>query len=94
MNALLRKLSGGDLRSDGRANEVAEEVIRTPELLEQLLEGLDEPDDLVRARTVHVMERISRTNQGGIPRNHAATHQSIRERQDPDGQMALGHDIR
>jgi len=65
MNALLRKLSGGDLRSDGRANEVAEEVIRNPELLEQLLEGLDEPDDLVRARTVHVMERISRTNQGG-----------------------------
>jgi len=63
MNALLRKLSGGDLRSDGRANEVAEEVIRTPELLEQLLEGLDEPDDLVRARTVHALERISRTNQ-------------------------------
>jgi len=26
MNTLLQKLSGGDLRSDGRANEVAEEV--------------------------------------------------------------------
>lgn len=30
MNTLLQKLSGGDLRSDGRANEVAEEVDRNP----------------------------------------------------------------
>jgi hypothetical protein len=29
MNELLRKLSGDDLRSDGRANEVAEEVEKT-----------------------------------------------------------------
>ena len=64
MNTLLQKLSGGDLRSDGRANEVAEEVNRNPQLLEQLLEGLSEPDDVIRARTAHALERISRTNQG------------------------------
>lgn len=63
MNALLRKLSGGDLRSDGRANEVAEEVIRNPRLLNQLLGGLSEPDDVIRARTAHALERVSRRNQ-------------------------------
>jgi hypothetical protein len=63
MNALLRKLSGSDLRSDGRANEVAEEVTRNPQLLNQLLEGLTEPDDVIRARTAHALERVPRKNQ-------------------------------
>lgn len=63
MNKLLRKLSGGDLRSDGRANEVAKEVIQNPRLLEQLLDGLNEPDDVIRGRTAHALERVSRTNQ-------------------------------
>ncbi len=34
MNALLQKSSGGGLRSDGRPEEVAEEVTRNPWLLE------------------------------------------------------------
>ena len=50
MNALLQKSSGSDLRSDGRAEEVADEVARNPWLLEQLLEGLSEHDDVIRAR--------------------------------------------
>jgi hypothetical protein len=63
MNTLLQKLSGGDLRSNGRAEEVAERVTRNPRLLEQLLEGLSEPDDVIRARTAHALERVSRKNQ-------------------------------
>jgi hypothetical protein len=61
MNTLLQKLSGGDLRSDGRADEVAEEVTRNPRLLGQLFEGLSEHDDVIRARTAHALERVSRT---------------------------------
>lgn len=61
-NRPLGKISGGDLRSDGRANEVAEEVIRKPRLVSKLLEGLDESDDVIRARTSHALEKISRTN--------------------------------
>ena len=60
MNELLEKLAGGDLRSDGRGNEVADEVIRNPLLLAKLVEGLSESDDVVRARTAHALERISR----------------------------------
>jgi HEAT repeat protein len=63
MNEVLAKLAGDDLRSDGNANEVADEVIRNPKLLGGLVQGLDEPDDVVRARTAHAIERISRANQ-------------------------------
>jgi HEAT repeat protein len=63
MNELLKKMSGGDLRSDGRANEVAEEVIKNPDLFNKLVEGCYETDDVIRARTAHALERISRTNQ-------------------------------
>nr|MDO8134568.1 hypothetical protein [Candidatus Njordarchaeum guaymaensis] len=62
MNELLERLIGGNLASDGRANEVAEDVIKNPTLLPKLVEGLHEPVDVVRARTAHAFERISRTN--------------------------------
>ena len=62
MNELLELLTGGDLRSDGRANEVADEVIKNPHLFDKLVKGLSESDDLVRARTAHALERISRSN--------------------------------
>ncbi|MBU7016531.1 MAG: hypothetical protein HXS44_03410 [Theionarchaea archaeon] len=62
MNGLLEKLLGGDLRSDGRANEVVEELHQSPELLPLIIEGLDEPDKVIRGRTADVLEKISRTN--------------------------------
>jgi HEAT repeat protein len=62
MNSLLTRLSGGDLRSDGSADEVAEKVIKNPDLLNYLLEGLSSSDDVVRARVAHALEKISRTH--------------------------------
>jgi HEAT repeat protein len=62
MNELLRKLAGGDLRSDRRANEVADQVTKSPQLIPKLVEGLSESDDVVRGRTTHALERISRTH--------------------------------
>lgn len=62
MNDLIELLEGGDLRSDGHADEVAEDVIRDPELLSLLLDGLNEDDDVVRGRTAHALEKVSRTN--------------------------------
>jgi len=81
MNRLLGKLSGGHLRSDGRANEVAQEVSQNPQLLEQLFDGLSEPNDVIRGRTAHALERVSRTNQdafrGLVPR---LVNLSVRDR--------------
>jgi HEAT repeat protein len=62
MNSLLTRLSGGDLRSDGNADEVAVEVIENPDLLNLLLEGLSSSDDVIRARVAHAMEKISRSH--------------------------------
>jgi HEAT repeat protein len=60
MNKLLEMLSGGDLRSDVRGNEVADEVLSHPHLFSDLVEGLSAPNDVVRARTAHALERVSR----------------------------------
>ena len=62
MNKLLKQLTGDDLRSDGRANEVAKETLQNPQLLDKLIEGLDSTNKVVRARTAHALERISRIN--------------------------------
>ena len=60
MNSVLRKLAGGDLRSEGRAEEVAAEIVENPQLLPDLVEGLGSDDKLMRARTCMTMEVISR----------------------------------
>lgn len=62
MNELLKLLTGGDLRSDGRADDVADEVIKNPHLFDKLIEGMSEADNIVRARTSHALEKISRSN--------------------------------
>lgn len=62
MNEILELLTGGDLRSDGRADEVADKVIANLNLIVDLAEGLNESDDLIRARTAHALEKVSRTN--------------------------------
>jgi HEAT repeat protein len=60
MNQILSWISGGDLRSDGLANEVAEFVLENPHTFEDLFAGLSEEDDVVRGRAADAIEKISR----------------------------------
>jgi hypothetical protein len=60
MNSILEWLSGGDLRSDGMANEVVDVVLKNPRLFDEVYAGLDEADDVIRARTADALEKISR----------------------------------
>ena len=60
MNQILEWLLGGDLRSDGLSTEVANFVLANPPLVDELLEGLDEEQDLVRGRTADALEKIAR----------------------------------
>jgi hypothetical protein len=62
MNDLLRLLSGGDLRSDGHADQVAEIVLENPGSFDDLFEGIDEQQDLIRGRAAHSLEKVSHTN--------------------------------
>lgn len=42
VNDLVKLLEGGDLRSDGHADEVAEDLIRYPKFFSLLIDGLNE----------------------------------------------------
>ena len=57
-NQLLDTLSGGDLRSDGMANEI---VLANEELFEDLYDGLGEEDEVVRGRTADALEKVARS---------------------------------
>jgi HEAT repeat protein len=59
MHTLLKKLSGGDRRSIGRANEVAADVLRKPVLFRALLEGLTHDDPVIRMRAADALEKVS-----------------------------------
>ena len=59
MNRLLDMLSGGDRRSIGLSNHVASEVLRNPELLAVLIEGMLSPDPIVRMRAADAAEKAS-----------------------------------
>jgi HEAT repeat protein len=60
MNELLQYLADGDLRSDGNANEVARIVLDNLDLISELLDGLNEPNDVVRGHTADALEKVSR----------------------------------
>ncbi len=60
MNTILDWLSGGDLRSDGAADQAAEAVLQHPALIGDLVAGLDNPDAVIRERTADVLEKITR----------------------------------
>ena len=53
-------LSGGDLRSDGMANEVVRLVRENPFLVNELIEGMTAKDDVIRGRSADVLEKLTR----------------------------------
>jgi HEAT repeat protein len=61
MSQLLGWLSGGDLRSDGMANEVVKVVLENPGLFDELFTGLSEPDDVTRGRAADALEKVCRS---------------------------------
>ncbi len=56
----LEKLGRGDLRSIGRANEVACDVIACPSLFARVFSGMLHHDPVVRMRAADAAEKISR----------------------------------
>lgn len=62
MNQILQWLDEGDLRSDGLSNEVVAIVLQQPDLMADLIEGLDHQDDVVRGHTADALEKIGRSH--------------------------------
>lgn len=59
MQTILRKLEGGDRRSIGRSNEVVAEVLKKPELFDELASGIALCDPLVRMRCADAIEKVT-----------------------------------
>ncbi len=66
IHPLLRKLEGGDRRSIGRANEVAQEVLADPGLLSVLFDGMRSPDPVVRMRSADAAEKVTAERPGDL----------------------------
>ena len=79
MNKLLQKLSGGTLISDGKADEVAGDVLLHPEQFSALWQGLQEGDDVVRGRTAHALEKLSRIHPDWFADRLNALTNSVKE---------------
>jgi len=60
MKDILNKLRGGDLRSIGRANEIAQDVEKDPSLLKAVFRGLYDGDPIVRMRSGDVIEKATK----------------------------------
>lgn len=60
MNSILEWLIGGDLRSDGAANEVVKAVLNDHQLITEIFHGLEDPRDVVRGRSADALEKIGR----------------------------------
>lgn len=52
-------LKGGDLRSIGRSDEVAGEIMRRPALFREVFEGIFDEDPVVRARCADAAEKAA-----------------------------------
>lgn len=63
---LLARLTGGDRRSIGRADEVAALVLADPVLFDALWQGLGHADPLVRMRAADALEKVTRQRPGWL----------------------------
>ncbi len=59
MSHILQKLTGGDLRSIGRADEVVEDILKNPTLYKEVFEGMIHDDPRVRMRSADALEKVS-----------------------------------
>ena len=59
MTSILSRLRGGDRRSIGQVSEVIAAVRKKPEFFKELINGLFDPDPVVRMRAADAMEKMS-----------------------------------
>lgn len=60
LHPLLLQLAGGDRRSIGAADKVAQAVLAEPELFAVVLAALELPDPVLRMRAADVVEKVTR----------------------------------
>ncbi|MCP4612500.1 MAG: hypothetical protein GY845_27695 [Planctomycetes bacterium] len=56
---LLSKLKGGDLRSIGKADEVARQIGNNPKLFDEIFQGIFATDPIIKMRAADAIEKVS-----------------------------------
>ncbi len=59
MSEILQKLRGGDLRSIRRAEDVVQDILRSPSLFGEVFDGMLNDDPLIRMRSADALEKVS-----------------------------------
>lgn len=59
MKDIIEKLRGGDLRSIGNANEVAQEILGSPNLFQIVFNGIADEDPVIRMRCADAVQKAS-----------------------------------
>src|SRR5690606_33621233 len=59
MNKILQKLTGGDMRTIGKSQDVVEEVLSDNSLLPELFEGLTNVNPAIRMRAADALEKVT-----------------------------------
>jgi hypothetical protein len=60
VHPILKKLAGGDRRSRGKSDEVAQEASHAPDLFAVLVDGMTGDDPVIRMRAADAVEKASR----------------------------------
>lgn len=58
----LQRLEGGDLRSKGEADQVAQDIVDNPARFASVFDGIFSPDELIRMRAADAIEKASAIN--------------------------------
>lgn len=66
---ILSKLAGGDLRSIGKSNMVAKQIVKDRFLFDEVFAGIFSKDRVVRARAADVCEKAATKNPGLLNRH-------------------------
>jgi len=95
MSDLLDWLQGGNLRSDGAADQAAEAVLNHEELFSDLIEGLDSLDEVIRGRAADALEKVARKKPDLFKDHHISLIEILKKDKIPMVRwhlaMLLGH---
>jgi hypothetical protein len=69
---ILGELAGGDRRSIGKADRVVEQVLKTPALFGEVVQGFAQADPVIRMRCADVAEKVSAVHPEWLDRHKRA----------------------
>ena len=93
MNQVIQKLKEGDLRQKGKSEEVVADVLKKPQLFQDLVAGISDAEPGVRMRASDAARKDHQVASGISPALQRQFHQCFRSKQPKGSTLASGADI-